>query len=101
MYAGETIEVADIQDLFRDPLHPYTSGLLHAVRPMQPGQRFVTIPGQVPSPATVPEGCHFHPRCEHAVTGICTAEAIELRTVRGREVRCARAEEIDLPGVEP
>ena len=67
---------APVEDLFREPGHPYTRGLLSALprlgRPVE-GGRLKTIPGRVPEPGAYPAGCAFHPRCPD-VMDICRAE---------------------------
>ena len=67
MYAGKVVEEAPVRDLFRDPRHPYTRGLLESVpvigRKAGSGRRLREIPGMVPSPMEMPRGCRFHPRC--------------------------------------
>jgi len=67
MYAGSAVERADVRALFRAPAHPYTEGLLRAVpRVHTTIHRLRQIPGTVPSPAALPSGCRFHPRCPEA-----------------------------------
>jgi len=65
MYAGKIVEEAPVRDLFKDPRHPYTRGLLGSVpvigRKAQTGRRLQEIPGMVPSPLEMPSGCRFHP----------------------------------------
>lgn len=64
MYASRVVEQGTVDQVFRDPLHPYTQGLLASMpRVRAPGARLNTIPGQVPSPAHYPAGCHFADRC--------------------------------------
>ena len=67
MYAGRTVECADVMRLFDHAIHPYTQGLLRAMSSFQLGakQRLETIEGTVPSLSDMPEGCRFHPRCPH------------------------------------
>lgn len=66
MYAGQVMEEADVDTLFRDPRHPYTEGLLRAIpRLGQPVERLAVIPGVVPSATAWPVGCRFHPRCPY------------------------------------
>jgi peptide/nickel transport system ATP-binding protein len=67
MYAGKIVEQASAEELFANPMHPYTIGLL-AARPESArtaGQRLTTIPGAVPPPQHFPSGCRFHPRCSY------------------------------------
>ena len=64
MYAGQIVEEAGVTPLFTAPAHPYTKALLasHPAR-AKPGQRLATIPGRVPDPSNLPQGCSFRPRC--------------------------------------
>lgn len=64
MYAGTVVEMADIFELFRSPLHPYTRGLLESIP--RPRKEFKSIPGVVPSLINPPSGCRFHDRCWYA-----------------------------------
>ena len=75
MYAGRLVESAPAQELFADPRHPYTQGLLHAAPSARSRglERLPTIPGTVPSLANMPAGCPFHPRCKAALAR-CAAE---------------------------
>ncbi len=64
MYGGRIVESGSVQDIFHQPRHPYTAGLLRSVpRVDTVDERLVPIPGQPPSPAQLPAGCSFHPRC--------------------------------------
>jgi oligopeptide transport system ATP-binding protein len=69
MYAGRIVESAGVDDLFRDPLHPYTRGLLDSIPRVDRagGGRLHSIPGSPPSLIDVPDACPFHPRCPHAM----------------------------------
>jgi len=71
MYAGSVCELADVMDLFRRPLHPYTIALLESIP--RPGKEFKTIEGEVPSLINPPKGCRFNPRCTKAME-ICLKE---------------------------
>lgn len=67
MYAGQVVEYADVHELFRNPMHPYTKGLLQSLPRMQLGQgRLYNIKGMIPDLLKLPEGCRFAPRCEEA-----------------------------------
>lgn len=67
MYAGEVREEAPVRDLFKDPKHPYSEGLIQSIPKLDVNcSRLPTIDGNVPNPAALPEGCHFHPRCPYA-----------------------------------
>ena len=63
MYSGKVVESAPVEELFFSPAHPYTCGLLNSVPKDNPSTKLETIPGSVPHPAYLPEGCAFHPRC--------------------------------------
>ncbi|HDL77640.1 MAG TPA: ABC transporter ATP-binding protein [Lentisphaerae bacterium] len=68
MYAGIIVEQGDCSDIFRNPQHPYTRGLLDSLPDRsRRGEKLHSIPGQVPDPARKPGGCPFHPRCNLAV----------------------------------
>ncbi len=81
MYLGKIVELADKNELFKNPLHPYTEALLSAVPSLKPKDKDrILLRGDVPSPLNPPPGCHFHPRC-HRVLSICDhvePEIIEL-----------------------
>lgn len=85
MYLGRVIEVADAGQLYASPRHPYTSALLSAVPIPDPdasdARRQVVLTGDVPSPASPPPGCHFHPRCPKA-EDTCRTAAPPLETKR-------------------
>ncbi|MFB6153977.1 MAG: ABC transporter ATP-binding protein [Halodesulfurarchaeum sp.] len=66
MYAGEIVETAPVEDLYANPQHPYTQGLLRSIPGRQEGDRLETIPGEVPTPTEPPTDCRFAPRCEKA-----------------------------------
>ena len=89
MYAGEIVESASTRDLYREPLHPYTQGLLGCIPAMGgSGQEYLyTIPGMPPHPAHYPPGCRFAPRCPR-VQDQCQTERPPLLEVRDRQVRC-------------
>jgi peptide/nickel transport system ATP-binding protein len=97
MYAGQIIEQGGVGDVLRHPLHPYTEGLLKA---LPHGQKRKTalnaIPGRVPSPRDMPEGCRFQPRCGYDQP-VCL-EPQGFVKVDQRLVRCCRATELALHG---
>jgi len=67
MYAGKIVEYTDIYTLFKNPLHPYTKGLLESIPRMKTiEKKLPAIPGIVPDPAYLPQGCSFNPRCRWA-----------------------------------
>ncbi len=101
MYVGKLAELADTDELYLRPLHPYTEALLSAVPKPNPRLRSkrVVLQGEVADPANPPTGCYFHPRCHYAVDR-CRLEAPALRELRpGHIVSCHRAEELQLQGV--
>jgi peptide/nickel transport system ATP-binding protein len=93
MYTGKIVEESGVHSLFADPKHPYTRGLLRSVPKLTPdgiarAERLQTIEGTVPSPTTLPYGCHFAPRCEHRMD-ICAEGEIPLYELpTGEKVRC-------------
>lgn len=89
MYAGRVVEEADVIDLFKDPKHPYTVGLMKS-KPTLEGnaRRLEVIPGAVPNPLAMPKGCAFNPRCPNAMD-ICREKMPSLINIEGnRKVRC-------------
>ncbi|ETI66747.1 ABC transporter ATP-binding protein [Neobacillus vireti] len=78
MYAGKVVEEADVFTIFENPKHPYTEGLLYSVPKLgQKVDRLDSIPGNVPTPSNMPEGCKFAPRCPK-VMDICRQQDPEL-----------------------
>jgi len=93
MYTGRKVEEGSTREIFKDPRHPYTQGLLRAARRGEGKGEFLwEIPGSVPSPFDMPAGCSFAPRCGIAEAR-CWREAPALADVApGRPVRCFAAE---------
>jgi oligopeptide/dipeptide ABC transporter ATP-binding protein len=94
MYASKVVEYGPAKEVFREPLHPYTVGLLHSIPKLETGrtERLNVIQGSVPNPLRFPTGCKFHPRCPRAVEACKTSEPV-LREVRpGRWIACDVAE---------
>jgi len=89
MYSGKIVERAAMQELFTDPMHPYTRGLLASVpRLSDDRQAFVQIPDSVPHPMRKPSGCYFHPRCFRP-SDRCRQHMPRLEALEnGRQVRC-------------
>ncbi|HKM75993.1 MAG TPA: ABC transporter ATP-binding protein [Candidatus Bathyarchaeia archaeon] len=89
MYAGELVELADVTEIFEEPLHPYTEGLLNSLpRQYRDEEKLQGIPGDVPDLRTPPSGCKFHPRCKYAFDR-CPLERPELITVKNNhKVAC-------------
>jgi peptide/nickel transport system ATP-binding protein len=85
MYAGKIVEYADVSDLFEEPLHPYTQGLIHAFPNIKSTRtRMNSIPGSPPDLLDPPKGCRFHPRCTYAKT-ICKEQEPAMTKMRGKE----------------
>jgi peptide/nickel transport system ATP-binding protein len=81
MYLGRIVEIAPAEDFFRAPNHPYARALLEEVPRLDArAATYRPIQGEIPSPLAPPSGCHFHPRCPHALPR-CRAEAPALRPV--------------------
>ncbi len=82
MYAGHMVEIGDIYDVFENPKHPYTKGLLASVPNIQfdANEELYKMPGEPPNLTHPPKGCRFHPRCPHAMP-ICSREEPALRAV--------------------
>ncbi len=98
MYLGKLVEVADSDELFENPLHPYTHALMSAIPVPDPKlakkKRKVTLKGEIPSPLNPPSGCRFHTRCPYA-KDICKKEEPPLVEVKpGHFVACHFWEEI-------
>jgi peptide/nickel transport system ATP-binding protein len=90
MYAGRLVEAAELRQLYRNPLHPYTRGLFNAVPRLdsEPGGRLSVIPGLTPDPTDLPRGCGFSPRCPRA-RGVCRESTRGLQeTEPGHFVDC-------------
>ena len=89
MYLGRVVEIAPAAELFAAPNHPYTQALLAEVPTLERRRRsFMPIKGEIPSPLAPPPGCHFHPRCPHAMAR-CKEENPVLRKIApGRLSAC-------------
>jgi peptide/nickel transport system ATP-binding protein len=89
MYLGRIVETARTEDLFAGPKHPYAQALLAEVPRLTTGRRtFHPVKGEIPSPLSPPPGCHFHPRCPHAMPK-CAQDAPPLvETAPGRTSAC-------------
>lgn len=89
MYAGKIMEEAPVKELFNNPMHPYTFGLMNSIPKMtESKEHLYTIPGLVPNLLHLPQGCRFCPRCDKAMK-ICTMYQPDLyETEDGHKVRC-------------
>jgi len=93
MYLGRLVELADAQDLFARPKHPYTRMLLDAVPDLEmSGRQRTPVAGEVPNPLSPPSGCTFHPRCPHA-NERCARERPALVQRGGTAAACHAVEE--------
>src|SRR5690606_26341778 len=89
MYGGQVVEQGTVEQIFRDPRHPYTEGLLAAIpRLGEPVERLRVIPGNVPGPTAWPQACRFHPRCPYG-WDLCVNAAPDLFDAgEGQRSRC-------------
>jgi peptide/nickel transport system ATP-binding protein len=89
MYLGRVVETATTAELFASPNHPYTQGLLAEIPDLSVRRRnYVAIKGEIPSALNPPSGCHFHPRCPHAMPR-CREEVPQLKEIAaGRLSAC-------------
>ena len=85
MYAGKIVEKGTAHDIYEDPRHPYTIGLMASVPQLDQDikKKLVPIKGQPPNLANVPDGCAFHPRCDYAIER-CRKEIPQLVLIGGK-----------------
>ena len=90
MYLGRIVEEAETEELFENPLHPYTRALMSAALPSHPDiqREEIILTGEVPSPVNPPSGCHFHPRCPQRFEPCDANEPVETEPVPGHRVVC-------------
>ncbi len=101
MYVGKIVEMADAEELYTYPLHPYTEALMSAVPKADPKYKSerIIMQGDVADPSNPPPGCYFHPRCQY-VKDICSQQTPEFRELKPDHfVACHRADELKLKGV--
>jgi len=101
MYLGKVVELANSDELYVNPLHPYTEALLSAVPSTNPdvSRERIILTGDVPNPANPPPGCAFHPRCRYA-QAICKEQVPAWREFEnGHGVACHFADQLSLIGV--
>jgi len=106
MYVGKMVELADTEELFSSPKHPYTEALLSAVPKPDPKykKRRIILKGDIADPANPPSGCYFHPRCKYA-QDICKEKEPPLVNITGEEehphyVACHFAGKLELIGIK-
>jgi len=102
MYVGKLVEMAETEELFTNPMHPYTEALMSAVPKPDPRARSkrIVLAGEVANPANPPPGCYFHPRCHYA-QAICSQEQPLFQDLGNEHwVACHFAEELELAGLE-
>jgi len=84
MYAGKIVEHGDVEDIFKEPLHPYTQGLIGAFPSIKAAKkRISSIPGLPPDLLSPPSGCRFHPRCSYAKDLCKSEDPVEIRVSKG------------------
>jgi len=89
MYLGRVVEEAPAEEVFRRPNHPYTQSLLAAVPRIEARKRaFSGVQGEIPSPLNPPSGCHFHPRCPHAMERCKVERPVLRRIASGHRSAC-------------
>ncbi|MDF0600562.1 ABC transporter ATP-binding protein [Psychromarinibacter sp. C21-152] len=96
MYLGRIVETGPVRRVIRNPAHPYTQGLLHALPRLDDLEAPLTpVPGDIPSPLERPAGCVFHTRCPIAIEGVCDRDIPGVTTVE--EAHTARCFALDKP----
>lgn len=101
MYVGKLVEMADTEEIYHDPKHPYTEALLSSVPnpELKSQKQRIILSGEVPSPSKPPTGCYFHPRCRYAKE-LCTQQEPALQEVSpGHFAACHFADTLSLRGV--
>ena len=90
MYLGQIVEHSETEELYKNPLHPYTKGLFSAALPSHPDlvQEDIVLSGEVPSPIDPPSGCRFHPRCPFAMDKCSVEMPVHQEVSPGHLVSC-------------
>ena len=101
MYVGKMVELAETEELFGNPMHPYTEALLSAVPQPDPETHMerIILPGEVANPASPPSGCYFHPRCIYAKDECRTVEPKWEEVAPHHYAACHFAKNLSLKGV--
>jgi oligopeptide/dipeptide ABC transporter ATP-binding protein len=94
MYLGGMVEMGDTEELFGDPMHPYTQALIASKPKTSPDEEKtrVTLAGEIPSAMDIPPGCRFYTRCPRMITGRCETRPPLYRVAKSRFVACYHAE---------
>ena len=99
MYLGKMVELADAEEIYNNPLHPYSKSLLSAVPVPDPkvarANKRIVLSGDIPSPLNAPSGCPFRTRCQYATEQCATAMPEFKEVSKGHFVACHRTEEIN------
>ncbi len=103
MYLGRVVEVAQKEELFTNPQHPYTQALLSAAPRPDPDaiSQQIILSGEVPNPMNPPPGCHFHPRCPIADEQCLHEEQVLFATEPGRYAACIKLKDHNRPILRP
>ncbi len=90
MYLGKIIEKTSVEEIFKDPKHPYTKGLIKSIPKMgKKKEKLYSIKGSVPLPIDLPPGCSFYERCEYRINGLCNKEPVpEIQVSENHVVSC-------------
>ena len=90
MYLGQIVEYSETEELYKNPLHPYTKALFSAALPSHPDmvREEIVLTGEVPSPINPPSGCRFHPRCPFAMDKCAVEIPVEKEVAPGHLVSC-------------
>ena len=101
MYVGHIVEMADKDELFRSPRHPYTEALISSIPVPDPRYKTdkIVLKGEVADPSNPPSGCTFHPRCKYA-KDICKVKVPAIRYSGTHHVACHMADKINLKGIK-
>lgn len=94
MYAGKVVETAPVEELFSNPKHPYTVGLMNSMPSLaEEGKRLNTIEGSVPNPLYLPKGCYFADRCPYVTDRCSEGQPVDTKVKSRHHVWCFKVEE--------